>query len=235
MRISGESVVGEIVKENFKTAQVFERRKIDFCCGGDITLKSVCAKSKIDLENLVEELQLAMVIEDPDSIYFNTISLPELCNYIEKRHHTYVRSTAPFLQQKLQKLCEVHGSNHPELFAIQDEFNEAVSNLMAHMEDEEKVLFPVCRELGSLETDKDTGQRMLNSIAQMKSEHDTEGDRFKRISVLSNNYTCPPDGCNTFRVTFQTLKDFEDDLHRHIHLENNILFIKTSEIIKTKE
>lgn len=233
MRISGESVVGEIVKENFKTAQVFERMKIDFCCGGEITLQVACKKYDVDLNNLVDELELAMTIEDADSIYFNTISLAELCDYIEKRHHTYVSSTAPFIQQKLQKLCEVHGLNHPELFVIKDEFDEAVSNLMAHMKDEEEVLFPVCRKLESIKTDKDLGLKILTSIAQMKGEHDTEGDRFKRISILSENYTCPPDGCNTFRVTFQTLKDFENDLHRHIHLENNILFIKTSEILKS--
>ena len=232
MRISGESVVGEIVKENFKTAQVFERMKIDFCCGGEITLQVASKKYDVDLNNLVDELELAMTIEDANSIYFNTISLAELCGYIEKRHHTYVRSTAPFIQQKLQKLCEVHGRNHPELFVIKDEFDEAVSNLMAHMKDEEAVLFPVCRELENLKTDKDLGLKILNSINQMKWEHDTEGERFKRISILSDNYTCPPDGCNTFRVTFQTLKDFENDLHRHIHLENNILFIKTSEILK---
>jgi regulator of cell morphogenesis and NO signaling len=141
-----------------------------------------------------------------------------------------VRESIPFLQQKLQKLCEVHGDNHPELFEIKTLFNGAVENLQAHMEKEELILFPYIRKMvsyqnGKLEAGNEFGE-VMNTIDLLEKEHQAEGERFERISRISEGYTCPPDGCNTFQVTYQTLKDFEKDLHRHIHLENNILFRK---------
>jgi regulator of cell morphogenesis and NO signaling len=131
---------------------------------------------------------------------------------------------------KLQKLCDVHGENHPELFEIKEFFDGAAENLSAHMKKEEEVLFPYIRKMVKFSKDglssKGEFGKAKNIIDLMHEEHTTEGERFEKISKLSSSYTCPPDGCGTFLVTYQSLKDFENDLHRHIHIENNILFKK---------
>ncbi|MFC2090773.1 hemerythrin domain-containing protein, partial [Bacteroidota bacterium] len=145
-------------------------------------------------------------------------------------HHTYVSENIPFLQVKLQKLCDVHGENHPELFEIKELFDGAAKNLSAHMKKEEEVLFPYLRKMAKYKKDgihaKSNFGEAKKIIDLMHEEHTIEGERFEKISKLSSSYNCPPDGCGTFQVTYQSLKDFENDLHRHIHLENNILFKK---------
>lgn len=230
MEINTNTSVGDIVKANFKTAQIFDKNKIDFCCGGGISLEEACEKSKVDIDQIVPELEALVALNDPDSKYIDALELNELCDYIEKRHHTYVSENIPFLQEKLQKLCNVHGENHPELFEIKELFDGASGNLSAHMKKEELILFPYIRKMvkytkEALNAKGEFGD-VKNTIDMLDDEHQTEGERFEKISNLTSSYTCPPDGCGTFQVTYQTLKDFENDLHRHIHLENNILFKK---------
>lgn len=230
MDISLNTRVGDIVKENFRTAQIFDRNNIDFCCGGGISLEEACKKSGADVLVIIAELEALIVSNDPDSRYINSMDLDELCDYIEKRHHTFVNESLLFLQQKLEKLCNVHGSNHPELLEIKKLFDGAAGNLSAHMKKEELILFPYIRKMvqfqkEGLHTKIEFGEAK-GTIDLMEDEHQLEGERFAKISQLTSNYTCPPDGCNTYKVTYQSLNDFEQDLHRHIHLENNILFRK---------
>jgi regulator of cell morphogenesis and NO signaling len=230
MEINLDTRVGEIVKANFKTAQIFDKNKIDFCCGGGISLGEACKKSNVDIGKLIPELESVVLLNDPDSKYIDGLELNDLCDYIEKRHHTYVSENIPFLQQKLQKLCDVHGDNHPELFEVKELFDGAAGNLSEHMKKEELILFPYTRKMVKYEKEglnaKGEFGEIVETIDLMNDEHQTEGERFEKISALTSSYNCPPDGCNTYKITYQTLKDFENDLHRHIHLENNILFKK---------
>jgi len=240
MEIDKNTSVGDIVQVNFKAAQVFDKNSIDFCCGGGISLEEACNKSKVDIDRLVPELQALVELSDPDSKYIDSLELDELCDYIERRHHSYANDNIPFLQQKLQKLCDVHGKNHVELFEIKELFDETAGNLTAHMKKEELILFPAIRRMVSSKrngTDLAVKPGVIReTIEEMNSEHEAEGERFAKISTLSSSYSCPPDGCRTYQVSYQTLKDFEMDLHQHIHLENNILFKKAlvleNELIK---
>ncbi|WP_319501783.1 iron-sulfur cluster repair di-iron protein [uncultured Draconibacterium sp.] len=230
MDISKNLTVGEIVKENYKTAQIFDRNNIDFCCGGGISLEKACEKANVEIGTLLPELEAAMLANDADSKYIDSMELNELCDYIEKRHHSYVTDNIPFLKEKLNKLCNVHGENHPELFKVRELFETAAGNLTAHMQKEELVLFPYVRRLVNAKNGEEAGSAEFGGIdapiQAMLDEHQAEGERFFEIAALTSNYTCPPDACNTYRITYQTLNDFEQDLHRHIHLENNILFLK---------
>ena len=236
MELTGKTRIGEVVKENFKTAQIFDKNNIDFCCGGGISIEEACNKTGANLDGLLSELEMVVYSNDPDSRYINSLELDELCDYIEKRHHTYVKENIPFLQQKLEKLCNVHGENHPELFEVREQFDGAAQNLGNHLNNEEQELFPYIRLMVKAKkgrsvslTDIGKAQSMIGGMTE---EHQIEGDRFATIASLTSNYTCPPDGCNTFRVTYQTLNDFEQDLHKHVHLENNILFLKALELEK---
>lgn len=236
MEIKSDVSVGEIVKANFKTAQLFEKHKIDFCCGGGISLSEACKKSDVDIHKLIPEIEALVQQNDPDSKYMDSLSLDALSDYIVKRHHSYVVETNPFIKQKLNKLCEVHGSHHPELFKIRELFGIMADNLTVHMQKEESILFPYILKMVRFKNEgvgdaKEFGN-VMEPIDEMNREHLAEGERLVKIAALTNDYTTPPDGCNTYKVTFQTMKEFELDLHRHIHLESNILFKKAIEMEK---
>mgnify|MGYP000915336551 CR=1 FL=1 len=156
-----------------------------------------------------------------------------LIDYILTKHHAYVRTHIPVINEFLEKLCRVHGGNHPELFEVSELFQQGSANLLEHMMKEENILFPLMRQLESVQQDEHipTGNISVQApIRMMEKEHAAEGDRFARIAEITEGYTVPADGCTTYKVTFSMLKDFEMDLHKHIHLENNILFPKAIEM-----
>lgn len=223
--------IGSFVAEDFRTAAVFSKYRIDFCCKGNRTVTEVCEKQNIDADDLLENVLQVVQSENSGSIDFNSWPLDLLADYIEKTHHRYVEEKMNVLLPFLDKLCKVHGANHPELFKINELFVGCAGELSQHMKKEELILFPfVKRMLKTKESDGILSQpsfgTVTNPIAMMMHEHDNEGERFREIAELTNNYTPPADACTTYKVTFAMLKEFEADLHKHIHLENNILFPK---------
>lgn len=223
--------IGSFVAEDFRTAAVFSKYRIDFCCKGNRTVTEVCEKQNIDADTLLENVLQVVQSENSGTIDFNSWPLDLLADYIEKTHHRYVEEKTNVLLPFLDKLCKVHGANHPELFKINELFIGCAGELSQHMKKEELVLFPfVKRMVKTKESDGILFQpsfgTVSNPIAMMMHEHDNEGERFREIAALTDNYTPPADACTTYRVTFAMLKEFEADLHKHIHLENNILFPK---------
>lgn len=219
--------VSKIVAQNYKTAQVFTANGIDFCCNGGIPLEQACHQKGIDLSFMIEEIEQALAT--PETENFGAMPLDDLVRYIERIHHTYVRDTIPALTAYLAKLCKVHGERHPELFEIKALFDQSAVELMQHMTKEEQVLFPYIQALTVSQREQFPLSRphfghLQNPITMMESEHEQEGARFKKIAALTDGYTPPKDACQTYRVTFMLLQEFELDLHKHIHLENNILF-----------
>lgn len=221
--------IGQFVAEDFRTAAVFSNYGIDFCCKGDRTIEEVCTKNNIDSDELLGKLMEVQISNQQQSIDYRSWSLDLLAEYIEKKHHRYVEEKIPVLRQFLEKLCKVHGQKHPELLEITALFIGSSKELSAHMKKEELILFPFIKrmvkaKLEGLPIQSPQFGTVENPIAMMKHEHENEGDRFRQIADLSNNYTPPADACNTYKVTFAMLDEFEKDLHLHIHLENNILF-----------
>ena len=175
MEINSKTIIGDIVRVNFKSAQLFEKNKIDFCCGGQITLSDACDKSDVDMNKLIPELELLVQLNDPDSKYLDGLELDALSEYVVKRHHTYVSENIPFLKEKLQKLCDVHGEGHPELFDVAKLFGEGADNLTMHMEKEESILFPYIARMvhmkksGNIESNAIGG--VMDPINMMIAEH----------------------------------------------------------------
>ena len=232
MKIQSNQNIGELVAQDYRSASVFKKYGIDFCCQGNRTINDACTEKLLDVEVVLNDLSDIGNVSNSSGIDFKSWPLDLLADYIEKTHHRYVEDKSPELISYLDKICEVHGENHTELYEIKDLIQQTVGNLSQHMKKEELVLFPYIRKM---EKAKRTGELLQkpsfgtiqNPINQMESEHSAEGDRFRSIETLSNNYTPPEDACNTYRVTFAMLKEFQDDLHLHIHLENNILFPKS--------
>lgn len=226
-----EKQIGQFVAQDYRTAAVFSKYKIDFCCNGNRTINETCEKKGIDSNVLLEELNSVLNEKGEQSIDYKSWPLDLLIDYIEKKHHRYVEEKIPVLCQFLDKLCNVHGDHHPELLKINDLFTASAGQLAAHMKKEELILFPFVKKMVNAKLEQGTVQSpqfgsVESPIAIMMQEHDNEGERFRQISELSNNYNPPVDGCNTYQVTFAMLDEFEKDLHLHIHLENNILFPK---------
>jgi regulator of cell morphogenesis and NO signaling len=228
--------IGDIVAEDFRTAAVFKRHGIDFCCKGGRTIEEACNSKKLNPEEVYQEIE-NLPKSEGNSIDFNSWPLDLLADYIEKTHHRYVEEKTPVLLAFLDKLCKVHGAGHPELLEINKLFHESARDLGAHMKKEELILFPFVRNMIKARSSGAPLPRpafgtVENPVNMMKHEHTAEGDRFRKIAEITGEYTPPADACNTYRVTFAMLQDFENDLHRHIHLENNILFPKAIRLEK---
>lgn len=227
-----EKKVGNIVAENFRTAKIFTDYGIDFCCKGGIKLSDACEKKGVDLEEISAVLE--QIVKQKDETHYQDFGMADLVDHIVGVHHKYVETTIPALKFYLDKIAKVHGDNHPELLVIRDEFFNTADALTAHMKKEEFILFPYIKameaaRIGNFPLSPAHFGDIENPIAMMEEEHETEGDRFRKISELSNNYTPPADACQTYKVAFAMLQEFENDLHTHIHLENNILFPEAKE------
>lgn len=231
MIITNETIIGELVAYNYHTASVFKEYEIDFCCNGHRSIAEACREKQTDSEKLIEKLsQLQTDIKKP-SIDYDSWPLDLLADYIEKKHHRFVESKIQEITPLLEKIVQVHGERHPELPEVKQLFSEAAGELTVHMKKEEFILFPYVRKMIQAQNGGNTSQpsfgTVKNPIRMMMHEHDNEGERFRKIARLTQNYTPPEDACNTYKVTYALLKEFEEDLHLHIHLENNILFPKS--------
>lgn len=229
--------IGQFVAQDFRTAAVFSKYKIDFCCNGNRSIEEACEKKGIDSNTLTQELEAVLNSTTDQSIDYKSWPIDLLAEYIEKKHHRYVAEKTPVIRQFLTKLCKVHGERHPELFKINELFTASTGELASHMKKEELILFPFIKRMVKAKLDNVAIQSpqfgtVESPIAMMMEEHDTEGERFREIAELTDNYTPPEDACNTYKVTFEMLNEFEKDLHLHIHLENNILF---SEAVKLEK
>ncbi|HET8810798.1 MAG TPA: iron-sulfur cluster repair di-iron protein [Flavobacteriaceae bacterium] len=236
MELTKNQNIGELVATDYRTAQVFKNHHIDFCCHGNRSIEEACREKNLDAENVLQELKKAQENTSSGGPDFRSWPLDLLADYVEKKHHRYVEQQIPVLKEYLAKIEQVHGDKHSELEEIQNLFNETAGELSAHMKKEELILFPLIRKLvANKPEEKETAKASVaNPIQKMMEEHDTEGARFQKIAELSGNYTPPADACNTYRTAFALLKEFEDDLHEHIHLENNILFPEAMELEKER-
>lgn len=229
--------LGEIVKKQYRAAEVFEKFGLDFCCMGSQTLEEACSNSYYNAAEVTTALQ-ALEAEGDDSVNFDAWPLDLLADYIYQRHHHYVEEKTPIIQGYLDKICAVHGSRHPELYEINRIFKETSGALAVHMKKEELMLFPYIKRLAKAgETHEPVTSPIFGSVSNpihaMETDHLDEGQQLQKMAALSNGYTPPADACSTYTVTYKMLKDYEKDMHLHIHLENNILFAKAVQLEET--
>jgi|SRR3990172_3438148 len=226
------TTIKSIVTNDYRAAAVFEKYSLDFCCGGGITVDQACANKKVDPALVHAELAELKNKSNESTPHFSAWPPDELIDYIVNVHHRYVREAIPILSAHTQKVAAVHGDRHPEVIAVARHFETVAQDMKEHMMKEEYVLFPYIKQIvkarrgvGAFRLPPFGGA--LNPIRMMEEEHAAAGDELSAVRSLSNNYVPPDDACTTYRVTYQELQQFEQDLHRHVHLENNILFPKT--------
>lgn len=226
MKISLQDQISEIVTHDYRTAAIFKAEGIDFCCRGKRTLDEVIREKGIDSDKIISDLHRVTAVKSSTNIDFTEWPLDLLVDYIEKKHHRYVKAQIPLLTEFVNKVYKSHGEAHPELEEMKDLFMQDSQALLTHLQVEEEMLFPVIRNIAAPVDLHDDNvcipdSLLTNMVKKMTHDHTEEGDRWRRINSIADNVQL---GCRTAFVTFALLRDFEEDLHEHIHLENNILF-----------
>lgn len=222
-----------------EATRIFERLRIDYCCGGDKPLGEACATAGIDVEDLVRMLEEAgqVTIERNGQLDFQQLTLTELIKHILDRHHVYTKEEMVRLAALTDKVIGAHGANHPELHGMGELFQQLCADLKPHMFKEEQILFPYIVEMERAALQHSPAPfapfgTVNNPIRMMMMEHETVGEILRELRALSSDYAVPPDGCISYQTLYQALDAFEKDLHQHIHLENNILFPRAIEMEK---
>lgn len=232
---SGETV-GEIAAKDLRKAEVFKKYGIDFCCGGKKTLKQVCEEKGLDVAVVEAELENpAQPVSSAND--YNRWEPDFLADYIYNQHHLYYYNELPIIKGLITKVTQHHGSNHPELNYLYQAFSKLVEELDTHFMREEKVVFPFIKAL--VQAKRSGNPDMLNSqpsltepIQIMEEDHEAAGEILDAMQKVSNNYAAPADACNSYQFLYKKLKELDEDLHQHIHLENNILFPKALKLEK---
>jgi len=224
--------IGQIAAKDIKKVEVFRKYGIDFCCGGKKSLAKVCEEKGLELSIVEAELNSANDTAPHIHTNFNDFPLDFLCEYIVNAHHSYAKKTLPILVELADKVSNKHGARHPELEKIANLVGLINTELILHMRKEEVVLFPFIHKLVSKDGFNSTKDLIREPITLMEMEHESVGSYLDEIELFTNKFTPPANACNSFQLLYHTLKQFNEDIHLHVHLENNILFPKALDIIK---
>ncbi len=233
--IEPNTTIAEIVNQNIRTASVFKKYGLDFCCGGNKELSAACDEKGADMKKVIEDLDLVINASKPE-VDFESMAVDKLIQHITTKHHAYIYSNGPVTAELIDKVARVHGEKHPETIEIAKLFKNLLSELHHHMVKEEQILFPYVLKLARVAaTEINPGQIspfVANPIRVMEMEHDEAGNALKQINELSRGFVPPSDGCNSFKAAYAQLEDMENDIHLHVHLENNVLFPKAIQLEK---
>ena len=231
MSVTTEKTVRELALENPAATRVFEKLGIDYCCGGNKSLDEACHTANLNTDQVLDSLEMAAqsarAVQEEHN--WQTEALADLIWHIKNTHHKYTREEIARLGPLFDKVCSVHGKNHPELLQIHGIFQGLAQELTTHLMKEEMVLFP---HIERMEESVLQHEPILpppfgtvqNPVSMMEHEHDSAGAALRTLRASSNGYQAPADGCVSYQTLYKTLAEFGADLHQHIHLENNILF-----------
>jgi len=230
MQITANSKVADIATHDPGSIRIFQRHQIDFCCGGKIPLAQACEKRGLDAETVLAELRAAQAAVD-ERRDWREAPLPDLVSHVQRRFHERLRAEIPRLSQMLAKVVSRHGAKHPEVRELQVTFETLQAELLDHMAKEDAVLFPaiVAIDTGDRSINPAACQRIQGPIQAMEAEHEAAGEALAHMRELTGGYMPPEGACPTYGGLYHGLREFERDMHVHVHLENNILFPRAAE------
>ena len=233
INIDKNSFVSDIVSQDYRTANVFRKYDIDFCCGGKWALGLICEMNGLNFDSIKKELENSVrTIQLSNSLRFDQWSTDFLTEYLVNVHHQYLREALPEIREHLNHFVEGHVEKYPHLTEILKQFNYISKDILPHLQQEEEILFPYIRQISHAYESKESYASLLVRTLRkpvedvMHHEHDIVSKVLKHLRELTNDYTPPEDACVSHRVAFSMLKELDNDLVQHIYLENNILFPK---------
>jgi regulator of cell morphogenesis and NO signaling len=235
MNFRTDTRVNEIALSNPGARRVLEDAGVDYCCGGGKSLQDACLHAGVTTDEILNRLRQNTGLAAPAETEWTSAPLAELTRHIRERHHQYVRDSIPRVRALLAKIREKHGAKHREIGEIEKLFGDVAREMTSHMQKEEQILFPHIDALersanGSGSVEPPFFQTVRNPIHSMMQEHDVAGELVRQIRRESNDYKAPADTCTSHQAAYQELKQFEEDLHLHVHIENNILFPRAVEL-----
>lgn len=216
--------MGELVRAVPARARVFEKFRIDYCCGGKIPLAEACRDRGLDPATVLVMLEALDEAAGAGAVDADALSIAALCDHIETTHHGYLRQELPRLDFLTRKVAAVHGADESRLLEVREVFEGFSGEMVHHMHEEEQVVFPRLRAIESDEGAGVTPDELRGIFVQLEAEHDGAGDALARFRELTDGFTPPDWACNTFRALYDSLGQLESDMHQHVHKENNVLF-----------
>jgi regulator of cell morphogenesis and NO signaling len=217
------TMIGELVAARPALARLFEKLGIDYCCGGKQTLAVACSRRGLEVATTITLLESAgaLLLAGPTEVDAAAMGLAELADHIESTHHAYLKSELPRLSEMAQRVATKHGWRDARLTAVAAAVHALTDEMISHMEKEEKILFPLVRHI---EKSRQPTDALAGPIRQMEAEHQSAGQLTAQLRELTDNFLPNAEACNTHRALLAGLAEFEADLHRHVHKENNVLF-----------
>jgi regulator of cell morphogenesis and NO signaling len=232
-KITASSFVTDIVTHDYRTADIFRKYNIDFCCGGKWPLEAVCQSKELDTESIIKELQhVVMQSASNAAIDFDSWDLDFLADYIIHVHHRYLNKALPEIKEHSTRFLDGHRKKFPELEEIELIIKRFLREIPPHMKQEEDIFFPYIKQIYYAYKHRESYARLLIRTLRKpleevrQKEHETTGANLNRLRTITNNYSAPENACLSHKVTFSKLKELDTDLVQHIHLESNILFPK---------
>ncbi|HEX6332587.1 MAG TPA: DUF542 domain-containing protein [Flavisolibacter sp.] len=230
--------MSDIVRSDYRTADVFKKHGINFCCSGQVTLEDACAAKGLDIQEITGELTvLTRQVSMPNNLRYDTWKIGFLIDYIINVHHAYVTYMLPDLESSLESFVNSHARQFPYLKKVLSVFRELAEYLEKHNQTEENIIFPYIKQIESTYSRREVYGRLFvrtlrKPLASIENEHQEMEDMLTRLRELTDNYTVPGDACTNHHVIFSRLREFDNDLVHHKHLENNILFPRAIELEK---
>lgn len=235
MNLSENTKVREVASSNSNARKILEQAGVDYCCGGDKSLRDACAQSETSFDEIMARLRATEEPLSSQNAEWAVAPLNELTRHIVGRHHSYVREAIRRIEPLLEKVMAKHGERHPEIANIEALFFQTAEEMIAHMQKEEQVLFPYINALAlsvaaNRAIEPPFFRTVRNPIRTMIKEHDSAGELTRQIRREASEYNPPSDACLSFQALYRELQEFEVDLHEHVHLENNVLFPRAIEL-----
>jgi len=235
--INSSMTVREVAIEVPQSTRLFEKLKIDYCCGGNRSLIEACNSAGLEIDEVLGMLQTSSYVDksETSTVDFQQVPIADLVGHILSTHHVYTKDEMIRLDSLIKKVISAHGENHPELRTVGELFDRLCADLKPHMFKEEQILFPYILALAHACAENQRAPfapfgTVNNPVRMMMTEHDTAGEILRDLRNVTSNYTTPSDGCMSYNTLYEAMETFEKNLHQHIHLENNILFPKALEL-----
>jgi len=227
--------VAEVVVEHPETRKILEGMGIDYCCGGKNSLKEACVNAGLSTQDVVDRLNKAIADSNEgqsEQKNLDKVSLSDLIDHIINTHHVFLKNELPRLKSLREKVHQAHQQKHGRMLeSLGRIFEKLRSDIEMHLAKEEQILFPAIKEIENHV--KQGGPKPIihcgsitNPINQMEYEHEVVGGFLAEIQKTTSDYDPPADACESFKALYDGLRELEENLHEHIHLENNILFPK---------
>lgn len=240
MKIHPSQTVGQIAVSFPESIPVFEKYKIDYANQGGRSLKDACYMAGLPFEKIRKELERFHPVKEewyaaePD---WRNEPMAEVIDHIVKTHHVFVRRQLEKIEVLLDRLMEAGAAPGSPVIILHDFFHNIARDTLAHMQEEEEVVFPYLVEVEmAIQRGKPIPEpfREYNALTHpiriLQADHGMMGREWMKIEELTDFFNAPPDARQELKDLYQAFRELDLDNRKHFHLENNVLFHRVMQL-----